>query len=79
MKKTIYLMVALLVLTFSCKKDDDGDSSKITVNLSATASGTLSNSPKIVYKNASGTEVTETLTTTAWSKSFTVNSGYKLY
>lgn len=79
MKNIFYTFLFLLVLV-SCGNDDDSrDAGPINVTLTAVVSGTLSNSPKIEYRNASGILTSETLNTGTWNKTFAVTGGFNLF
>lgn len=74
--------VALLAAMFffsACKKEEKKDEykAKFTVNTFGTFVG---GAPTVTYKNASGTDVTETLTVgTAWVKEVTSNNKFAIY
>ena len=82
MKKVFFsisIVTMVLLVFISCKKDDNqSETPTISVNLTVIATSTLSDSPTIKYKDATGTSQTEVLSIGTWSKSLTVNSGFKL-
>lgn len=74
--------VALLSVMFlfsACKKEEKKDEykAKFTINTSGTFVG---GAPTVTYKNAAGTDVTETITVgTAWIKEVTSNNKFAIY
>ena len=82
MKKVFFsisIVTIVLLVFISCKKDDNqSETPTISVNQTVIATSTLSDSPTIKYKDATGTSQTEVLSIGTWSKSLTVNSGFKL-
>lgn len=72
-------LLATMFLFSSCKKEEKKDEykAKFTINTNGTFVG---GAPTVTYKNAAGTDVTETLTVgTAWIKEVTGNNKFAIY
>ncbi len=74
------LFVSLLIFT-SCGKDDDNQvNTTIKVELEIVVSGTLTDSPTIIYRSSDGNIMEEVLSSPAtWTKTFNVQKGFNLY
>ncbi|WP_062052900.1 hypothetical protein [Aquimarina longa] len=75
----ITLETLVSIPTVLLSNNNGNNNKSINVVLSAVVTGTLSNSPKIQYRNASGKLQSETLTVGNWSKNFTVQKGFQLF
>lgn len=72
-------LLAAMFLFSACKKEEKKDEykAKFTVNTSGTFVG---GAPTVTYKNAAGSDVTETVTVgTAWVKEVTGNNKFAIY
>lgn len=72
-------LLAAMFLFSACKKEEKKDEykAKFTINTTGTFVG---GAPTVTYKNAAGTDVTETLTVgTAWIKEVTSNNKFVIY
>jgi hypothetical protein len=72
-------LLAAMFLFSACKKEEKKDEykAKFTVNTSGTFVG---GAPTVTYKNAAGTDITETITVgTAWIKEVTSNNKFAIY
>lgn len=72
-------LLATMFLFSACKKEEKKDEykAKFTVNTTGTFVG---GAPTVTYKNAAGTDVTETVTVgTAWVKEVTGNNKFAIY